>query len=372
VKRGCEPRKIKTLHGIYTVHNQRYRLENGQETSFLGEYGELRKGGQSVGLGTFVEHWSQRLSYRGMAGLLDFVVGHRQGLGKNGIKNTLKRRAIKLSTNWAAQSPSLGRAVEAEAEGVIEGSADLLYDGQGPEVIVMMDDVGVKAQKPHHNVARKAEDVKRIDTTVALVERAQKGEFEVITEGVDANGEVIYPITAGIRDSLERHHGVRSAIPVVAITDGARSIRVTLEAVFGPSVCIVLDWYHLQHKVSAMMTMIAHNKADKELLIRDISGLLWGGDVAAAVAKLDQATGVRNVGKQRELREYLLKHQCEIINYRRRQRVGKTIGSGRGEKANDIVVAHRQKRKGMAWSPVGSKALAIIRVDQLREKKRAA
>jgi hypothetical protein len=248
----------------------------------------------------------------------------------------------------------------------------LLYDKAGPEVIVMQDDVLVKAQKPHHGVPRRVADAKRIDTTVALVETAQKGDFEAITEGISADGTTIYPITAGLRDSVERHHGIESGLPIVAITDGARSIRATLEAVFGPSVCIVLDWYHLQHKVTSMMSMIAHNKADKELLIKDISAVLWRGDVAGAVAKLDLATGVRNADKLRELREYLLKHQGEIIDYGRRQRAGKTIGSGQGEKANDIVVAHRQKRKGMAWSKGGSKSLAVNKVHQLRTQKKAA
>jgi hypothetical protein len=34
--------------------------------------------------------------------------------------------------------------------------------------------------------------------------------------------------------------------------------------------------------------------------------------------------------------------------------------SNRGEKANDVVVATRQKHKGMSWSQVGSSALAAL------------
>jgi hypothetical protein len=40
------------------------------------------------------------------------------------------------------------------------------------------------------------------------------------------------------------------------------------------------------------------------------------------------------------------KHQAEIIDYQRRQQVGKLIGSGRLEKAVDQVIGHRRKRKG--------------------------
>jgi hypothetical protein len=57
---------------------------------------------------------------------------------------------------------------------------------------------------------------------------------------------------------------------------------------------------------------------------------------------------------------YLEKHQAEIIDYGRRQRAGKPIGSGRMEKGVDQVIGVRQKHKGMSWSPTGSKALGIL------------
>jgi hypothetical protein len=63
----------------------------------------------------------------------------------------------------------------------------------------------------------------------------------------------------------------------------------------------------------------------------------------------------------------LTKHQAEIIDYEKRQKAGKTIGSGRCEQANDALVAHRQKKKAMAWSPAGSKALAIVKTQSLNK-----
>ena len=62
---------------------------------------------------------------------------------------------------------------------------------------------------------------------------------------------------------------------------------------------------------------------------------------------------------------YLHKHETEIINYERRQKVGKPIGSGRAEKGVDQVVGYRQKKKGMSWSSIGSHALAILKVVEL-------
>ena len=47
-----------------------------------------------------------------------------------------------------------------------------------------------------------------------------------------------------------------------------------------------------------------------------------------------------------------------------KNRVNKS-GSGRVEKAVDLVIGNRQKRKGMSWSSLGSKALAILKVVEL-------
>jgi DNA-binding response OmpR family regulator len=55
--------------------------------------------------------------------------------------------------------------------------------------------------------------------------------------------------------------------------------------------------------------------------------------------------------KWQELLTYLNKHQHEIIDYERRQKAGKPIGSGRVEKAVDQVIGHRQKHKGPSWRP---------------------
>jgi hypothetical protein len=48
--------------------------------------------------------------------------------------------------------------------------------------------------------------------------------------------------------------------------------------------------------------------------------------------------------------------------------LGKTIGSGRGEKANDQLVAHRQKKKSMSWSEKGSNALTILKSLEINQQ----
>jgi hypothetical protein len=94
---------------------------------------------------------------------------------------------------------------------------------------------------------------------------------------------------------------------------------------------------------------------------------VWHGKTIEALDYLTQIPTVRNQEKFEELRGDLTKHQTEIIDYDQRKKAGKTIGRGRCEKTKDAIVAHRQKKKGMAWSRSGSKALAIIKTGQLNK-----
>jgi hypothetical protein len=88
-------------------------------------------------------------------------------------------------------------------------------------------------------------------------------------------------------------------------------------------------------------------------------GLLWRGEVNTALVKLHGYI-YRNAVKWEELVNYLVKNESHLIDYARRQGAGKTIGSGRMEKAGDLLVARRQKEKGMSWSAKGSRAMAVL------------
>ncbi len=111
--------------------------------------------------------------------------------------------------------------------------------------------------------------------------------------------------------------------------------------------------------------MIGRSKEEKSTHSAAILGFLWEGKTAEALDYLRNRVAVRNVDKHQELIGYLEKHQNEIIDYKRRQAAGKSIGSGRMEKAVDQVIGHRQQRKGMSWRPEGSRALALLKVLEL-------
>ena len=282
-------------------------------------------------------------------------------LSESGLQSYLSRKAAEISADWV---------LTAQAEQTITVVENIdIYDADSPEVLLFMDDVCVKAQKPQKNVARVDNDAKRLDTTTVLVESRTKGDFVPLTEGIDRTGRTIYPIQQAIMDTVIREHETTKPIPIVAITDGARSIRCCLFALFGTAICIILDWYHLRLKVKNLMSMIAPTKAYKELYIKELSALLWHGKVAEALLYLTSLPAVKNEEARATLYTYIEKHATEIIDYGLRQQQGKTIGSGRGEKLNDTIVAHRQKKKGMAWSVIGSKSLAIIKTHQMQQKR---
>ena len=58
---------------------------------------------------------------------------------------------------------------------------------------------------------------------------------------------------------------------------------------------------------------------------------------------------------------YLHARTAWIPDYRQRRRERRYIGSGQVEQANDLIVARRQKRKGMGWSLETSDSLAALR-----------
>lgn len=116
------------------------------------------------------------------------------------------------------------------------------------------------------------------------------------------------------------------------------------------------------------MSMIARTKEEKQAHLEILLAHLWTGQTARAIDYLRHQVVPRHREKWQELLIYLDKHQHEIIDYQRRQRASKPIGSGRVEKAVDQVIGHRQKHKGMSWRPQGSRALGLLKVLELNGK----
>ena len=151
---------------------------------------------------------------------------------------------------------------------------------------------------------------------------------------------------------------------VLLIADGARWIRNWFAALLAlwPSSMMILDWYHLRKRVSELGSMICHGRKAKAALLGPLYRHLWQGEVDAALAMLEAYRGqARNEERLEELIAYLRDRRTYIPNYRVRRRECQYIGSAHVEKANDLLVAQRQKGAGMHWSLATSDALAALR-----------
>ena len=236
-----------------------------------------------------------------------------------------------------------------------------LYDENSDEIHIFDDAIGVKKQKRHREIQYKKQQ-KTVQTTVIEIQK-KTDDFEYITQGF---GVANWDIETALLCWISYNYG-NVRMPVVAITDGAKEIRLRLWRIFGGQVIIILDWYHLQKKVNNLLSMIAFGNAQKKEHFRIISPLLWEGKIKDVLKYIDKIA-TRNELKKQELIDYLTKHEVEIINYKKRKEAKKTIGSGRAEKGVDLVVAQRQKNKPIAWSTDGSLALAVLKAHQLNQK----
>ena len=125
---------------------------------------------------------------------------------------------------------------------------------------------------------------------------------------------------------------------------------------------LVLDWYHLAKKCKELCCMIARGREAKDALLNSLKPKLWHGKVADAVSMLEAYRGqARNEKKLDELIGYLRKHQEEIPDYHQRRIHCQFNGSAHVEKANDLLVARRQKHKGMHWSLDTSDSLCALK-----------
>ena len=148
------------------------------------------------------------------------------------------------------------------------------------------------------------------------------------------------------------------------IADGARWIRAwfaALQAVWATR-SMILDWCHLRKRCAELGSMIGHGRKAKAALLGARYRHLWHGEVDAAIALLEAyRPQARNVERLEELIQYLRDRQPYLPNDRQRRRDRQYIGSGHAEKANDLIVAQRQKGAGMHWSLATSDALAALR-----------
>ena len=163
---------------------------------------------------------------------------------------------------------------------------------------------------------------------------------------------------------------------LIFITDGATEIKEHVQRYFGfRPYTLHLDWHHLQKKCYQLMSSALKGgkkmKQEKDMIERELYAILWAGNVKGA---LDYIAGIsqKNIKSQEALDSlagYITRKQEHIPCYAIRKVLGLHNSSNPVEKANDLIVAHRQKGKGMAWSEEGCHALAAVTVAGINNER---
>ncbi len=376
---------IKTLDGGFEFKVQRFILdEAGQERQV--DYFELtdqfQTGYFSDRLKEFAAYYSNRLSYEDNEELIRKLAGSQQ-ISDQKIHQLVVGKALEVSQALTEETQRILGDPTQQLPPINEQVN--IYEATEKEILCMDDAIQVKGQKATRERIKDQEDQKvAVDplnneaagnrvwgrTEVVVLEKKQGG-FEYLTGVIDEAGNEPVPLAALVKSKVIQEYGdERKPLNIVAITDGAKDIRGRLLAIFGVTVVIILDWFHLGKKVKQLMSMIAPTQADKETYLKFIFCQLWQGQTEAVLNYLRTGIKTKNPEKLSELIGYLERHQSEIIDYQRRQQSGKVIGSGRIEKCCDQVIGHRQKKKGMSWSTIGSRSLGILKVAELNNQWR--
>lgn len=346
---------LQTRHGIFVFERVRLREPDGREVGFF--WGEC-----SQPLCDLRRFLLNRLSFADAAQTLRQVQGER-AISEDGLWRFVKQQAQEEDRIVAAS---------------IASSADLplpaftavadVYAPEGVEFVVYTDGICVKAQKPTREKVgqqKKVKPDKRHDTDVLLLPR-KDGRAFYVCEGVSDTWSLVEATQSFLRTEYSGE-----ALSVLALSDGAKSIRQDLADLFGSEVRIILDWYHLSKRVYAGLSLAAHGKQERQNWEHEVLGYLWRGRVSEALAFL-LGLQARNPSALQDLIGYIQKHQDEIIDYQSRKQSGKPIGSGPAEKAVDQVVGRRQKDQGMSWTRTGSRSLALLKVAELNARPLAA
>ena len=370
-RNGTTPVTLKSLHGKIHFCLQRFahKTEKERHSDYFELTQQFPEDYLTPGLKELVAYYSNRQSYEEVEKLVERISGERLVSDQKAWKVVVDK-ALEISQQ---QAMTVAKFIQEHPVYVpLVETQFSIYQPQEEETLIFNDAILVKEQKETRPrtplpMPEAKEGTSWISHDVVLLQTPQG--FEYVTAGMDAEGQPAVALADVVQQRWQAHYGQdREPRKLVAITDGAKCIRNLLCTIFGVTVVLILDWYHLSKKVVNLMSMIARNKAEKVEHVRQMLLYLWHGFTSEAVAYLREQVIPRHLEKWQELIHYLEKHQTEIIDYGERKRAGKTIGSGRMEKAVDQVVGHRQKKKGISWVPKGSKALAILKTVELNQQ----
>lgn len=272
---------------------------------------------------------------------------------------------VSASQDAGPDKPGINEAIAAvndsREEKIPFSAAEIKIESVPEEcVYVSIDDIGVKHQKDSRKEGS-VRDYKYVENTVAHI---QYGDESYILTGIGMRN-VFKSVLAFllVNNLLSRE--------LVFLTDGAQDIRSHIQSVFQfHPYMVILDWFHLKKRCQEWLSMAIRGKDRRNAILEKALRYLWAGDVAGAseyLSSLDPAD-IKNRKWLDNLLGYFQKKGDAITCYALRAKLGLRNSSNPVEKANDLVVAGRQKHNGMAWSPEGSGALAALQMIYLNNQ----
>jgi hypothetical protein len=219
---------------------------------------------------------------------------------------------------------------------------------------ISIDDIGVKHQKETRKDGG-TKSTKNVENTVIHVQ---------------SNDESYYLTASGMENAFRMliafllSNNLMLGYSLVFFADGAKNIKNYIEKYFSKlSYTLILDWYHLRKKCKELISSSLNGtKEQKNDYIKNLFRMLWVGNVKEAILYLNgfDEKQIKSRYWLGELTGYLERKEAQIVCYALRHELGLRISSNRVEKANDRLVAQRQKHNGMSWSYEGSGSLASI------------
>ena len=165
-------------------------------------------------------------------------------------------------------------------------------------------------------------------------------------------------LAAEVRAAQERYPGAR----LVAVADGAPELWAFLEGL-DPDAMAVDAWHAIQHLKKACNARYGEGTAmsDRKFrvlrrkLLKDPNGVqavintlrVWQGNTKGCVAIV-------------QVKNYFVNNRGKM-NYAELSAAGHSIGSGKVESANKMIVNVRMKRSGQRWSQEGGQAVMDLR-----------
>jgi len=170
--------------------------------------------------------------------------------------------------------------------------------------------------------------------------------------------------------------GIGDQTELVILGDGARWVNRIAQTRY-PKATLILDWWHLKQRVWETADYLKRNSLMEEQAVKwgqELVSSLWCGETNKALTTIRQLSNEISIdlhpnvpSKDLDKRSlpalyhYIKNNQRFIVDYHSYKQNGYFISSVFAEKAIDVLVCRRQKRRGMNFRLQGAENILILR-----------